>query len=404
MLRIGSATLRARTLVACTTCTLEVCCATILRIDASRLHAYFSPSLYPLLRIADEEPESSRLSRFPNTGARNHIEVTERADGSVVWQVIAGLADHRASTYSESNPTHSRHASDASQFSGTGLGFSRDSYASRDGGDGENGTSFSPRGQTVDLEDGRSLFAGRRGHGTSHKKQHSLDVVIPPLPNMPSRDGEAVQADESASTANPVWDYGPAASSPPVSRLPKSSATSSVSRKSEVKSPQHLGFEMATSPGSGDGPGPTSPTRIVYTSDAELAHMLESLSRGQDSAKFDVRFAGAAENRPERDGSFTMESAKEGERPLSNWTGRSSLRSLDPEEDQQRQRVEAESEFSSLEEFGFNWMRAPWWWKAEGGSDHSNCCLTYLPLTFSCFDFFLTSASLFSAATRERSN
>lgn len=279
--------------------------------------------------------------------------MTERADGSVVWQVIAGLADQRASTYSDSYaPNHSRHASDASNFSGNDLDFARDSYASGEGNDP------SPRGQTADLEDGRSLFAGRRGHNTSHKKQSSLDIAIPPLPTMPqvAREGgsgsDQFPGDESNSTTSPTkpaWDYGPASSSS-TSRLPKgassSSLSASTSRKSQVRSPQHLGFEMATSPNGDVGTNPTSPTRIVYTSDAELAQMLESLARGQDSAKFDVRWAGAGSSSPtpslgrERTPSPHIQSTRD--RPSSSFTGGSGM-SMDV--DQQRQRVEQESEF-----------------------------------------------------------
>ncbi len=73
-----------------------------------------------------------------------------------------------------------------------------------------------------------------------------------------------------------------------------------------------LGFDMATPQRGG------AETRIIYTDDADLAVMLESLARGNDSAKFEIQ----------RSGSLSRKQMLE--------------------EDAQRLRVEAESECASL--------------------------------------------------------
>ncbi|PWN35788.1 uncharacterized protein FA14DRAFT_46975 [Meira miltonrushii] len=174
-----------------------------------------------------------QMSDGTNTGAR-HIEVTERADGSVIWQVIAGLAD-RSSVYTSSigyGGGHSRQNSDTSQYS-----FMRSPPQN-----GSFGMS-SPMGKPNALadEDGRSLFAR-----TPTKKTFSIDGdgYVPPLPNM--------------------------------NELNQSVDTATASQQA-----QQLDFEMATTTAG------QAATRIVYTSDAELAALLESLA-GPDksSAKF----------------------------------------------------------------------------------------------------------------------
>lgn len=172
-----------------------------------------------------------------NPGAR-HIEVTERADGSVVWQVIAGLAD-RSSVYTSSigyGGGHSRQNSDTSQYS-----FMRNPPQH-----GPFGIT-SPMGKPNALadEDGRSLFAR-----TPTKKSFSIDEneTVPPLPNM--------------------------------NDLTLSSDTATANHQAP-ETAQELDFEMATTTAG------QAATRIVYTSDAELATLLESLA-GPDksSAKF----------------------------------------------------------------------------------------------------------------------
>lgn len=187
-------------------------------------------SAYRQSALAPPDSRTHGMARQSSDGGARHIEVTERADGSVVWQVIAGLAD-RSSTYSASvgyPGGHSRQTSDTSQYS-----FMRN---------GAYGT-MSPAGRPNALadEDGRSLFARTRG-----KKSFSIDGEnVPPLPG--TEMGATNMQDSQTDVASP---------------------------------PQQLDFEMATSPGQ-------AATRIVYTSDAELAAMLESLA-GPDksSAKF----------------------------------------------------------------------------------------------------------------------
>lgn len=205
--------------------------------DDSSLNTGYAQNRSSALAPHDQSVRSSNMIRQAsdgtNTGAR-HIEVTERADGSVVWQVIAGLAD-RSSVYTASigyGGGHSRQNSDTSQYS-----FMRNPP--------QNG-SFgitSPMGKPNALadEDGRSLFAR-----TPTKKSFSIDGdgYVPPLPNM-----------------NEV-------------NQPVDTATAS-------QQAQQLDFEMATTTAG------QAATRIVYTSDAELAALLESLA-GPDksSAKF----------------------------------------------------------------------------------------------------------------------
>jgi hypothetical protein len=60
--------------------------------------------------------------------------------------------------------------------------------------------------------------------------------------------------------------------------------TSADSLAQAPRSPQqHLGFDMATPVKEG------GETRIIYTNDSDLAAMLESLAKGTDSAKFEIR-------------------------------------------------------------------------------------------------------------------
>ncbi len=93
----------------------------------------------------------ARKSRMP---AARHIEVTERADGSVVWQVIAGLSSEaagmgRESIYSDFDPRHSRR-------------FSEDLNEGEDDDDGAapSGLWKTPAGLTDD--DSRSFFTRPR--------------------------------------------------------------------------------------------------------------------------------------------------------------------------------------------------------------------------------------------------
>ncbi|KAJ9480146.1 hypothetical protein PHBOTO_003389 [Pseudozyma hubeiensis] len=192
---------------------------------------------------------ATRASRMPET--RRHIEVTERADGSVVWQVIAGLAD-RGSVYSDFDPRSSRHLSD------TG--------ASAVGGGGEDaavdeellsGPPFrTPAGLTDD--DSRSFFTRPRAAGGKATQQHPLAFSLDtnePLPSLPNSAGQRVRQDVFE-IANPA-------------------RTEAAELDADPSSPS------TTEPNAA-----ASPTRIVYHNDAQLASLLDVLAKGKDSAKF----------------------------------------------------------------------------------------------------------------------
>ena len=222
---------------------------------ASRVESSYAGSLYDLYMVQNGEniefgsPGSdvqdlplanSRRSIMPNTRAsrmpetRRHIEVTERADGSVVWQVIAGLAD-RGSVYSDFEPRHSRRLSDASAA-----------------GDGEGGLLFkSPAGLTD--EDSRSFFTKPRAAGVLQTPAFELDLDQP---------------------------------------LPTRSAGKQVKQEVfDIANPPDGGVESAT-------PAAASATRIVYHNDAQLASLLDVLAKGKDSAKFEFHVgAGEGDHR-----------------------------------------------------------------------------------------------------------
>ncbi|SYW80243.1 uncharacterized protein UBRO2_03511 [Ustilago bromivora] len=194
-----------------------------------------------------------RASRMPET--RRHIEVTERADGSVVWQVIAGLAD-RGSVYSDFDPRHSRHFSDASG-SAVDTNFSRDSIIGDMLGAGEqeetlNGVFHTPAGLTD--EDSRSFFT--RPRGGAHKKSFSFDrtELMPELPR-------------SAGVRQVVFEIA----NPPLANG------------------DGIGNDTSEQGADTDAANlrkAASPTRIVYHNDAQLASLLDVLAKGKDSAKF----------------------------------------------------------------------------------------------------------------------
>ncbi|PWZ01311.1 hypothetical protein BCV70DRAFT_158339 [Testicularia cyperi] len=202
---------------------------------ASRVESSYAGSLYDMYINDTGGAEASaggsaanRASRIPET--RRHIEVTERADGSVVWQVIAGLAD-RGSVYSDYSSRHSRGVSDASSMAYHGYGSSV----------GVGGVS----------EDSRSLFTkpygGRKplasvSRGSGERLERSPPSVMAGLPQQPRQ--------EVFEMANPA----------PVSS----------------PSDQAVG---------------ASPTRIVYHTDAQLASLLDILAKGKDSAKFEFQIS-----------------------------------------------------------------------------------------------------------------
>ncbi|KAK0545844.1 hypothetical protein OC845_004899 [Tilletia horrida] len=181
---------------------------------------------------------------------RNHIEVTERADGSVIWQVIAGLAE-RSSVYSDDARLSYLSNGSRNRESVYARGGRVDSLYVPDG------NSQTVSGLTPD--DSRSFFAPKY---TGHRKSFSFENH--PMPSLPSMSNTLSAADTTA----PLSVGG--------------DARHSIQTAQRAQSPQFtspIGFDMATS----SGPS----TRIVYTNDSDLAHLLESFAQGKDSAKFD---------------------------------------------------------------------------------------------------------------------
>ncbi|CBQ72588.1 conserved hypothetical protein [Sporisorium reilianum SRZ2] len=182
---------------------------------------------------------SARRSAVP----RRHIEVTERADGSVVWQVIAGLAE-RASVYSEFEPRHSRRMSDEDAAA-------EDPHLWR-----------TPAGLSDD--DSRSFFT-RPSVGAVRAKAEERDLmylvdVTQPLPTRGAKVSDAA--------APPHAEDDPAPAAP--------STTTAVSGTAAA----------------------TSSTRIVYHTDAQLASLLDVLAQGKDSAKFEFHLGPHAADSP----------------------------------------------------------------------------------------------------------
>ncbi|SPO27180.1 uncharacterized protein UTRI_10642_B [Ustilago trichophora] len=293
---------------------------------ASRVESSYAGSLYDMYigttgeGIEFGSPSSdARKSVLPNTRAepRRHIEVTERADGSVVWQVIAGLAD-RESVYSDFNPRHTRTFSESSNPA-----FAE---GEEEDGHGSGGLFRTPAGLTDD--DSRSFFT-RPSNGGAHRKSFSFDKGELPLPDLPSSLARAhaqngVQQDVFE-LANPPPAHG---SELHDESLDRNDATDKMA----------------------------SPTRIVYHNDAQLASLLNVLARGKDSAKFEFQIAppahsldaslapnhgalssGVGENENEAAAGVGM--AGEG-RPLSSWSKEMVLDADDIES--HRSRVEAE--------------------------------------------------------------
>ncbi|KAJ1023448.1 hypothetical protein NDA16_003065 [Ustilago loliicola] len=218
---------------------------------------------------------SGRASRMPET--RRHIEVTERADGSVVWQVIAGLAD-RGSVYSDFDPRHSRHFSDASG-SAVDAAFPRDSITGEVLGASEqeetlNGPFRTPAGLTDD--DSRSFFT--RPRGGAHRKSFSFDRTEP-MPDLPR------PINASASVRQDVFEI---ANPPPMNGEGHNANTSSSDQDAATDS-----ASLRTA---------ASPTRIVYHNDAQLASLLNVLAKGKDSAKFEFQIGPTTAPHPHTNG------------------------------------------------------------------------------------------------------
>lgn len=274
---------------------------------ASHAASDYGASLYDMYIDRDDDRRSADLNRTSpllhptspstrqsvmeaNGNATRHIEVTERADGSVVWQVIAGLAD-RSSSYSNSvmGGAHSRQTSVDSQYS---LSDQRDSLVSPHSSKGF--STATTASEAVANEDGRSLFARTKG---KHRKSFSYDASdADPLPPLPSLAEGKIQQDY------------------PIAKRSLYKSASQVD----------LQFDMAT-------PAGGAATRIVYTSDAELANMLESLA-GPDKSSAKFEFQRIANN-----GGST--------RPVSAWTegGSRVSRGSDARETTGGESVDAES-------------------------------------------------------------
>ncbi|CAO1621783.1 unnamed protein product [Parajaminaea phylloscopi] len=244
----------------------------------------YAGSLYDMYIDEDgatSDQASLRSSFYPPTGATgNHIEVTERADGSIVWQVIAGLgrgvngdhARHSGVRDSSSGAApmpgagagngHSRVNSDASHFSflnrpprdSMEASAFVDGKAAADGG-AEDTRERTFTGMLKKDEDSRSLFAKRRPHSPPsagglgngiHASIH--DVPLPPMVSMDAKKRSIVSDTKSRPT-------------------------------SDANDNQQLAFDMAT-------PGASGMTRVVYSNDVELEQLLESLAKQNDAAMF----------------------------------------------------------------------------------------------------------------------
>ncbi|CAD6969732.1 unnamed protein product [Tilletia controversa] len=203
------------------------------------------------------DPRGLQPSPSLENSMRNHIEVTERADGSVVWQVIAGLAE-RSSVYSDehrlsylSGGSRTRESMrESMMFRGPRV---ESVYVPE-----TNEKSFAG----LNPDDSRSFFTPKRA---GHRKSFSFDNhPMPSMPSMPSAisssnmNGEATEQLASEGHGRP-------------------SGQSFEDTSQQFTTP--IGFDMATT----TGPA----TRILYTNDADLAQLLESFALGKDSAKFD---------------------------------------------------------------------------------------------------------------------
>lgn len=150
---------------------------------------------------------------------QQHIEVTERADGSVVWQVIAGLKDGiRSSVYSDTDDLGHLTAGDG-----------RASFYAPDDANGGLLGGFD--------EDKRSLFTKKQA-----KLKSPEEPAFPRIPRKAPQPAEPLEQEEGEE-----------------------------------------GEEVE------EGEGKKEVTRIVYHDDAQLASLINVLSKGKDSAKFEFQ-------------------------------------------------------------------------------------------------------------------
>lgn len=241
------------------------------RRASSGAQSSYAGSLYDMY-IRDGEMDSEddgyptqHGNLFPPS--RNHIEVTERADGSIVWQVVAGLGEGTGSTdgsnVRDSRYTgHSRVNSDVSQLS---FSFSPN-VGSPDNTSVAGGGERTFTGMLKE-DDSRSFFAKHR----SPKKSFSQDCKgMPPLPVLPPLTQTWVQANLSQERLH----NSAGSSQPEASR----SSVSSPAKQDQLQEQQQRAFDVSTAD--------AGITRVVYSNDGELEALLEALASQTDAAKF----------------------------------------------------------------------------------------------------------------------
>lgn len=258
---------------------------------ASGAQSSYAGSLYDMYVGDDGESvydggfsgDDPRASLAPGalTG-RNHIEVTERADGSVVWQVIAGLGgqggdvNRSNATARMSNYTgisgHSRANSEASQMS-----FLPRASVEMSPSHGEQSQQQSQERTFTGLlkdEDARSLFAKKR------QPDHSRRDDVPALPDLPLQPFDPTQLQQLQQQQRLAEENhnGEDASRPSSIGGARPSLSLFRPYAEQQQQQQQLAFDMAT---------PTAGvTRVVYSNDVELEQLLESLAKQTDAAKF----------------------------------------------------------------------------------------------------------------------
>lgn len=199
----------------------------------------YSGSLYDMYIGNGSEGDDGRDSSSIHRAAHNHIEVTERADGSVVWQVIAGLGQRSSMDEAGGRDRH-RTMSDSSQPSFAMPRDSIDEIYSPDPGMTRSFTGLLNRD-----DDTRSLF----------KRQQKERQ-------------EASNVDGNGDTTAEIGAGRGGGSTTPLPPLPPWQPEQG-----------QLAFNMAT-------PGADAFTRIVYSNDGELEQLLENLARQNDAAQF----------------------------------------------------------------------------------------------------------------------
>lgn len=216
--------------------------------------------------------EVSRQARSP----QNHIEVTERADGSIVWQVVRGLVD-RSSVYSTLNPRDST-TFDSERVSSWLL---PPDLARRDSSDVEKDEReredrkddrrlSSSTLKDRDREDWRNFLASSRPKvKPTPVTDNSYNLPLPPtVPSAPAREASL-------------------SSSPDMKEVEEEFEHSSDPTANEAVATND---EDDADEDEDDGADEVDPdTHVIWTTDQDVAAMLESLARGTDSAKFEIK-------------------------------------------------------------------------------------------------------------------